>query len=89
MTEVNAPITNISFEKTEVEIPEWIKNNADWWADGLISDDEFVKGMEILIANGVLKVPTTTTSVETSERATEIPEWIKNNAGWWADGLNQ
>ena len=87
MTEVTAPITNISFEKAEVEIPEWIKNNADWWADGLISDDEFVKGIEILIANGVLKVPTTTTSVEPSERATEIPDWIKNNAGWWADGL--
>ena len=25
----------------EVKIPDWIKNNADWWADGMISDEDF------------------------------------------------
>ena len=28
---------------------------------------------------GILFVPT-------AEAASEIPAWIKNNAGWWADG---
>ncbi|MFQ5440323.1 MAG: hypothetical protein ACE5DL_02565 [Nitrosopumilaceae archaeon] len=31
------------------QVPEWVKNNADWWARGLISDDEFVKGIQYLI----------------------------------------
>ena len=38
------------------EIPSWIKNNADWWAQGLISDDDFVKGIQFLIENGILEV---------------------------------
>ena len=30
----------------EATIPDWIKNNAGWWADGLIDDDSFVSGMQ-------------------------------------------
>ena len=37
-------------------IPGWIKNNADWWAEGLISEDEFVKGIEFLVENRILIV---------------------------------
>lgn len=37
-------------------IPGWIKNNANWWSEGLISEDEFVKGIEFLIENRILKV---------------------------------
>ena len=28
------------------EVPSWVKNNAGWWADGTISDDEFVNGIQ-------------------------------------------
>jgi hypothetical protein len=38
------------------EIPSWIKNNADWWARGLISDDDFVKGIQYLVEKGILDV---------------------------------
>ena len=37
-------------------IPEWVKNNADWWSQGLISDDDFVKGIQYLIVNGIMIV---------------------------------
>ena len=37
-------------------IPTWIKNNANWWSEGLISEDEFVKGIEFLVENRILKV---------------------------------
>lgn len=37
-------------------IPGWIKNNADWWAEGLISEEEFVKGIEFLVENRILIV---------------------------------
>jgi len=38
------------------EIPAWIKNNADWWSQGLISDDDFVKGIQYLVEQGIIKV---------------------------------
>ncbi|MFB5605970.1 MAG: phosphate ABC transporter substrate-binding protein PstS, partial [Nitrosarchaeum sp.] len=38
------------------EIPDWIRNNAKWWADGLITDDDYIKGLQYLISKGILKV---------------------------------
>lgn len=38
----------------ELGIPQWVKNNAGWWADDLISDDEYVKGLEFMIKNGIM-----------------------------------
>ena len=37
-------------------IPDWIKNNAGWWADGVIPDDAFVSGLQWLISNGIMKI---------------------------------
>ena len=66
-------------------VPDWVKNNAGWWADGTISDGEFVSGVQHLIKEGILAVPQTTTA--SAETTTEgIPDWVKSNAGWWADG---
>ena len=31
-------------EPEEIEIPAWIKNNAGWWAEDNISDNDFIKG---------------------------------------------
>jgi len=37
-------------------IPDWIRNNAQWWSDGLISDDEFLQAIKFLVENGVIRV---------------------------------
>ena len=68
----------------EATIPDWIKNNAGWWADGLIDDNSFVSGIQWLISNGVMIIPQTEQGV--GDGGNVIPDWIKNNAGWWADG---
>ena len=65
-------------------IPDWIKNNAGWWADGAIDDGSFVQGIQFLIKEGIMEIPPT--SQGTTGGSNEIPDWIKNNAGWWADG---
>ena len=65
-------------------IPEWIKGNAAWWAEGAIDDDSFVQGIQFLIKEDILKIPPTTQG--SASGANEIPAWIKNNAGWWAEG---
>jgi hypothetical protein len=64
-------------------IPSWIKNNAGWWADGTIDDNSFVQGIQFLVKENILKIPSTTQGTSSGN---EVPSWVKNNAGWWADG---
>ena len=67
----------------DYQIPEWVKNNAGWWADGQIDDKSFATGIEFLIKEGIIVVQIG----ESGEQSgTNVPEWVKNNAGWWADG---
>ena len=70
--------------QNEVIIPQWIKNNAGWWADDIISDEEFVLGIKFLIENKILQI---SDSTNTDYNIENIPQWIKNNARWWADGM--
>ena len=37
-------------------IPEWIKNNAGWWAEGSIDDDSFMQGIQFLIQAGLIQI---------------------------------
>jgi antitoxin component YwqK of YwqJK toxin-antitoxin module len=46
--------TNQTSENTK--IPSWIRNNAEWWADGSISDDSFVQGIQFMIKEGLMRV---------------------------------
>lgn len=72
----------IQSEKTA--IPDWIRNNAGWWANNQLSDEEFVSGIQFLIKNRIIQIPV---SAQNSDSIpSEIPSWIKQNAGWWADG---
>lgn len=69
----------------DLEIPEWIRNNASWWASGLIGDSEFLSGIQYLINQRIMIIPET--SQETTTQSDEIPSWIKQNAEWWSQGL--
>ena len=41
---------------TVEEFPDWVKQNAEWWAQDLISNDEYVKGIQFLIEQGIIVV---------------------------------
>jgi len=43
-------------EPSEYKIPQWIRDNARWWADGKISDSDYINGLQYLISQGILKV---------------------------------
>ena len=49
------PVTE-SQSENESNIPEWIKTNAGWWADGQIDDKTFATGIEFLIKIGLIVV---------------------------------
>ena len=37
-------------------IPEWIKNNAGWWANGDIDEKEFLTTLDYLLKNEILRI---------------------------------
>ena len=41
---------------TSQSVPNWIKNNANWWSENLIDDDDFTNGIEYLIENKIIKI---------------------------------
>ena len=58
-------ITSISvFAQSNSNVPEWIKNNAGWWADGTLDDDSFLNGMKYLIENNIIQIETTVPFVD-------------------------
>ena len=67
----------------QATIPTWIKNNAMWWASDQIPDSAFLQGIQFLIKEGIMVIPSTETSE--SSQSQEVPTWIKNTAGWWAE----
>jgi len=75
----------------DAQIPGWIKNVADWWASGDISENEFLTGIEYMINNNIISLPSISCNEkiesQTTSSAEMIPDWIKNNASWWSDNL--
>lgn len=43
-------------ETQEYQIPNWIRDNAKWWSEGLITDQDYINGLQYLIKQGILKV---------------------------------
>ena len=77
--------TKITFTKPipiEETVPDWVRNTALWWSDDLITDGEFVNGIQFLINEGIIQV--STESNLSNQGTQDIPKWIKNTAGWWA-----
>ena len=67
----------------ESTIPFWVKNNAKWWSDDKISDNDFISGIQYLIKNKIINVKSENVKENSSDI---IPSWIKNNAKWWSTG---
>ena len=70
-------------ETGTVSLPFWIKDLAKMWInEPLVTDKDFARALEYLIQVEIIKIPYTESGGETE---TTIPEWVKNNAGWWIE----
>lgn len=80
------PLSKINLDSDQNDsIPKWIKNTAKWWAEGKISQVEFVSAMQYLVKENVIfldKIPENSAQISKDV----VPIWIKNNAQWWAEG---
>jgi len=64
------------------EIPDWVRNNAEWWASEQIGDHAFVSSIQFLIEEKIISI---SDPQKTSfQNFKEMPLWVKNIAGFWA-----
>lgn len=63
-------------------IPDWIRNDVDWWSTGEISDLEFLKDIDYLFKKQIISTPSRDVI---DESQWQIPTWVKNPAGWLLD----
>ena len=84
---INSAVAEQNQENTEERspIPNWIRNNAKWWSAGQIGDSDFAQGMKYLIQHDILVVHDKPQG-GSEQNSEQIPSWVKNNAGWWAEG---
>ena len=47
---------SVSSKKAETVIPDWVRNNAGWWAEGSIDDGSFVQGIQFMIKEGLMRI---------------------------------
>ncbi len=71
----------------DTQIPGWIKNVAGWWANGEISENEFLTGIEYLINNNIISLGSMPCGTLGTSPTESVPDWIKNNAMWWSEDL--
>ena len=77
--------TQFTIEDTgKIALPFWIRDLAKMWInEPLVTDKDFARAIEYLIQYEIIKIPYTEPGEET---ISSIPEWVKNNAGWWIEG---
>ncbi len=80
----HSSIHNVLGYEDPVSVPNWIRNNAEWWATGQINDSAFVSAIEFLLENNIIMVSTSSSGNVSDE---DIPDWIRNNAHWWSQDL--
>jgi len=91
-------ISSSSLTQEQKNIPSWIKEQGKWWAEGSISDNEFINSVQYMIKENIMVIPDLPEEVTQMElkdekramgmeREQNVPDWVRNNAGWWADGL--
>ena len=51
---INVP--NYQTQLTSIYVPHWLENNAKWWSDDSISDDEFGSALQYLLQKEIISV---------------------------------
>jgi phosphonate transport system substrate-binding protein len=59
---LSVPLTQSA--QAESLVPEWIKTNAGWWADGTLDDETFLNGITYLLENNIINVSSESNTVD-------------------------
>ncbi len=81
---LNQPPQVTESPKSKTNIPDWVKQVAEFWITDLIEDSGFVQVIEYLVQQDIITIPYA--EAPEGEAAAEIPSWIKMNADFWVNG---
>ena len=59
-----ATIPLVQSAQAQGTVPEWIKTNAGWWAEGTVDDATFLNGITFLVENGIINVSSESKSID-------------------------
>ncbi len=62
-------------------VPDWIKNNANWWSENLIGDTDFINGLQYLIEHKIIKI-------DNKKILGKVPFEDIKFSDWWAIDKN-
>lgn len=74
-------------------MPDWFKNNAKWWKEGLITDTDMINALENLMIQDVIpldkfvKSSSTETQTDVKKDGGSIPSYQKDVFGFWSEGV--
>ena len=81
---INSSVQFTIEDTGKVGLPYWIKDLAKLWiSEPYVTDKDFARAIGYLIEQEIIKIPYTEPGEKT---VSSIPEWVKNNAGWWIEG---
>ena len=71
-------------------IPDWVKNNALWWAEGQIGESDYISSLQFLINQDIIKIPITqvdaaTVNLKDEDRAMSFVVYFSD--GFFTDTL--
>ena len=72
-------------EQIAKKVPEWFKGTTKWWADGQVDDQTFLNGVGFMIKEDIIHIPVIPEQAVDITKE-KIPDWVRINAKWWADG---
>ena len=90
------PEPSVDDIKKILYVPEWIKNSVEMWSEDKINDDSFIQGIQFLVQEQIIDIPMESNVSEVKdkniiifeeEKITRVPDWVKDSAGWWVEGL--
>jgi len=86
-------LTHVDAESDKI-MPDWFKNNAKWWNEGLITDSDMINALENLMIQNVIPLDKFVKSSSGTEPQADvqkdggvIPSYQKNVFGFWSDGI--
>jgi len=62
ITVMSVPL--VQHAQAERLIPDWIKSNAGWWAEGTVDDVTFLNGIKFLLENDIINVSSESESID-------------------------
>jgi tetratricopeptide (TPR) repeat protein len=71
-----------TMKQTIGKIPGWVKDIANWWSIGNISDEKFTESMQYMIKKEIIIIPENKKFSDYSEL--KMISWVRNNFSQWS-----